>query len=104
VVEIRLVLDVVEKEEDGEEEPTSCFVLGLLLPGSLPWPAGPCIALLNHIQAAFHMTSSSAIQSHISASLVGSQAWLFRIHCGRLEGGGHRWGYRSGCTCCRGRT
>ena len=29
-------LDVVEKEEDGEEEPTSCFVLGLLLPGSLP--------------------------------------------------------------------
>ena len=29
-------LDVVEKKEDGEEEPTSCFVLGLLLPGSLP--------------------------------------------------------------------
>ena len=29
-------LNVVEKEEDGEEEPTSCFVLGLLLPGSLP--------------------------------------------------------------------
>ena len=27
---------MVEKEEDGEEEPTSCFVLGLLLPGSLP--------------------------------------------------------------------
>ena len=36
-----LELDVVEKEEDGEEEPTSCFFLGLLLPGSLPvWDGG----------------------------------------------------------------